>query len=43
MDGTPYVIDSNIVIRWVQPSDPDNAKSLMDYIARWLELRFLTG
>ena len=23
MAGTPYVIDSNILIRWVQPSDPD--------------------
>ena len=23
MAGTPYVIDSNILIRWVEPSDPD--------------------
>ena len=23
MAGTPYLIDSNILIRWVQPSDPD--------------------
>ena len=23
MAGMPYLIDSNILIRWVQPSDPD--------------------
>ena len=23
MAGTPYLIDSNILIRWVQPSEPD--------------------
>jgi hypothetical protein len=23
MAGTPYLIDSNILLRWVQPSDPD--------------------
>jgi predicted nucleic acid-binding protein len=23
MAGTPYLVDSNILIRWVQPSDPD--------------------
>ncbi len=23
MAGTRYLIDSNILIRWVQPSDPD--------------------
>lgn len=23
MAGTPYLIDSNVLIRWVQPNDPD--------------------
>jgi len=36
MAGTPYLIDSNILIRWVQPADPDYAvvKSALDVLAR---------
>ena len=36
MAGTPYLIDSNILIRWVQPSDPDYTvvKSALDVLAR---------
>jgi len=25
MAGTPYLVDSNILLRWVQPNDPDYA------------------
>jgi hypothetical protein len=36
MAGMPHLIDSNILIRWVQPSDPDYAvvKSALDVLAR---------
>lgn len=36
MAGTLYLIDSNILIRWVQPSDPDYAvvESALDALAR---------
>jgi predicted nucleic acid-binding protein len=36
MDGALYLIDSNILIRWVQPRDPDYAvvESALDALAR---------
>ena|SRR5215471_17733979 len=36
MAATPYLIDSNILIRWVQPSDPDYpvVQSALDVLAR---------
>lgn len=36
MAGTPYLIDSNILIRWVQPSDPDyaDAEAALEILAR---------
>jgi predicted nucleic acid-binding protein len=36
MAGRPYLIDSNILIRWVQPSDPDYSvvRSALDALAR---------
>ena len=36
MAGTPYLMDSNILIRWVQPSDPDYpvVQSALDVLAR---------
>jgi hypothetical protein len=36
MAGIPYLIDSNILIRWVQPDDPDYAvvKSALDVSTR---------
>ncbi len=36
MAGTSYLIDSNILIRWVQPIDPDYAavESALDALAR---------
>jgi len=36
MAGTQYLIDSNILIRWVQPGDPDYSavESALDLLAR---------
>ncbi len=35
MAGTSYLLDSNILIRWVQPNDPDYAlvESALDALA----------
>lgn len=36
MAGTPYLIDSNVLIRWVQPNDPDysTVESALNFFAR---------
>ena len=45
MAGTLYLIDSNILIRWVQPNDPDYrvVESALDVLARQKEILCYTS
>ena len=45
MAGTVYLLDSNILIRWVQPTDPDYAvvESALDALARQKEILCYTS